>query len=171
MTRDTCLSRRAALALGLAAWARPPGALAATAREIGWEDLIPPGTPYAEIIGQGEIDEANDTWSPVYDANATKLNEALDGAHIRMPGYIVPLTLDADGVSEFLLVPYVGACIHLPPPPPNQLVLVTTATPWPGDALWDPVWVTGTMRAQPRMTDLGDTGYSMAADAIEIYEW
>ena len=167
------LSRRHALGLGLglAGLALPRPAIALTAREIGWEDLIPPGIPYSEIIGEGEMDEVNDTWNPIYDANGVKLNDALDGAYIRMPGFIIPLELGAEGVTDFMLVPYVGACIHVPPPPPNQLVLAATETPWPSDTLWEPVWATGTMRTRLQSTELGETGYALSVDHLEIYVW
>ena len=149
----------------------PRTAFAASPREINWDDLIPPGVPYAEIIGEGDLNEENDTWRPIFDANATKLNKALHGAYIRMPGFIIPLELSADGVTEFVLVPYVGACIHTPPPPPNQLVLVRTIDPWPSDQLWDPVWVEGQMRTQLTDTELGETGYSLQANFMEVYVW
>lgn len=165
------ISRRTALALGLAGIAAPSTTLGATARDITWDDLIPAGVPYSEIIGEGDLDAANDTWTPIYDANATRLNEALDGAYIRMPGYIIPLELGVAGVTSFLLVPYVGACIHTPPPPPNQLVIVSGKKPWPSDQLWDPVWVTGVMRTQLQSTELGETGYALTADEMEIYKW
>jgi len=151
--------------------AAPSTAFAASPRVVGWEDLIPPGQPYAQIIGQGEIDLANDTWNPVYDANATKLNDTLDGAFVKLPGFIIPFDVSAKGVTNFMLVPYVGACLHTPPPPANQLVMVDTKTPWPGDQLWDPVWVTGTMRTQLQSTKLGQTGYSIVAETMEVYEW
>ena len=167
----THLYRRTLLAAGMAGLALPRVALGAVAREITWDDLIPPGVPYAEIIGEGEIDEANDTWRPIYDTNATKLNQALHGAYIRMPGYIVPLELGSEGVSEFVLVPYQGACIHTPPPPPNQLVLVQAINPWPSDQLWDPAWVTGRMSTQLVSTEVADTGYALVADHMEIYQW
>ncbi len=169
--RHSQISRRTALLFCLAGVAVPRIALGAAAREITWDDLIPPGVPYSEIIGEGELDEANDTWNPIYDANATKLNDALDGALIRMPGFIIPLELGAEGVTSFLLVPYVGACIHTPPPPPNQLVIVSSKVPWPSDQLWDPVWVSGVMRTQLQSTELGQTGYVLTADEMEIYEW
>ena len=147
------------------------GAIAAEPREITWDDLLPPGVPYAEIIAEGELDDVNDTWNPVYDENAIKLNEALDGAYIKLPGFIIPFDVSSDGVRVFMLVPYVGACIHVPPPPANQLVMVTAAQPWPGDQLWDPVWVTGILRTQLQSTELGQTGYSIGAEAMEVYEW
>jgi hypothetical protein len=165
------LSRRQVLALSLAGYAAPGVAWAANASEITWDDLIPPGVPYAEIIGEGEMDAVNDTWRPIFDANATKLNDALHGAYVRMPGYIVPLEMDADGVTEFILVPYVGACIHTPPPPANQLVLVRAIRPWPITDLWDAVWVEGRMSTQLMSTEIADTGYALTADKIEIYEW
>ncbi|HBG96609.1 MAG TPA: DUF3299 domain-containing protein [Chromatiaceae bacterium] len=164
------LNRRNALMLMSGAAIAPHTAFAAAAREILWDDLLPPGLPYPEIIGEGELDVVNDTWKPIYDANAIKLNEDLDGAYIKLPGFIIPLDLSPEGVTDFILVPYVGACIHTPPPPANQLVMVNAARPWPGD-LWDPVWVTGIMRTQLQSTNLGQTGYSIAADAMEVYEW
>ena len=167
----TEIDRRKVLALGLAGITIPQVGFAAAPREISWDDLIPPGVPYAEIIGEGELDEVNDTWNPIYDANATKLNADLHGAYIRMPGFIIPLELGSDGVTEFVLVPYVGACIHTPPPPPNQLVLVRTVTPWPSDNLWDPVWVVGHMSTQLMSTEIAQTGYALTAQSMEIYEW
>ncbi|GFE63808.1 DUF3299 domain-containing protein [Litoreibacter roseus] len=165
------INRRAALMLLSGSVVAPKMTLAAKPKEVMWDDLIPPGVPYSEIIGEGELDEVNDLWNPIYDANGVKLNEELNGAYIKMPGFIIPLEVSAEGVKDFMLVPYVGACIHVPPPPANQLVLVNAARPWPGDQLWDAVWVTGVMRTQLQSTDLGQTGYFIAADDMEIYEW
>lgn len=165
------LTRRTALAALGATLTIPVRGIAATAREVTWDDLIPAGLPYPEIIGEGELDEANDTWNPIYDANATKLNESLNGSYIKMPGFIIPFDISADGVTNFMLVPYMGACIHTPPPPANQLVFVNAKDPWPSDELWDAVWVTGTMRTQLQSTELGQTGYALAADHMEVYQW
>ena len=164
-------NRRTALALAAGALGAPKTALAASALEITWDDLIPPGVPYSEIIGEGEIDAINDTWNPVYDANAVKLNKKLDGAYIRMPGYVIPFDVGSEGVRDFILVPYVGACIHTPPPPANQLVMVRTEKPWKGTDLWDPVWVTGVLRLELQSTNLGDIGYALTAQEMEVYEW
>ena len=164
-------TRRAGIGLLSGLICNPKVAFASKAREIMWEDLIPPGVPYSEIIGEGDMDVINDTWAPIYDANATKLNEALNGALIRMPGFIIPFEIGVDGVTEFMLVPYVGACIHVPPPPANQLVMVESKKPWPGDDLWDPVWVTGVMRTQLQSTELGQTGYFIQAESMEVYVW
>jgi len=165
------INRRATCMLLAGAATTPHWAYANTAKEISWDDLIPPGVAYSEIIGEGEMDIANDTWNPIYDANAVKLNEGLNGTRIKMPGFIIPFDISANGVTNFMLVPYVGACIHTPPPPANQLVMVNSVTPWPGDQLWDPVWVTGVMRTQLQSTHLGQTGYAITADEMEVYVW
>ena len=108
------LNRRSTLALLSGSLALPKMALASSPKEVMWDDLIPPGLPYSEIIGEGELDEVNDVWNPIYDANSIKLNEELNGAYITMPGYIIPFDISAEGVTSFMLVPYVGACIHTP---------------------------------------------------------
>ncbi|MDG2403576.1 MAG: DUF3299 domain-containing protein [Paracoccaceae bacterium] len=165
------MNRRTTLMFLVGAVAVPKTVLATTPLVIMWDDLIPQGVPYSEIIGEGELDEANDIWNPIYDANGVKLNEDLDNAYIKMPGFIIPFDVSAEGVTNFILVPYVGACIHTPPPPANQLVMVNAVEPWPSDQLWNPVWVTGVMRTQLQSTDLGQTGYFIAADDMEVYEW
>lgn len=165
------LDRRHFLFLTTCGLIAPAASRAQGYREISWDDLIPPGVPYSEIVGEGDRDEVNDTWAPIFDENGAKLNESLDGQIIKMPGYIIPLESGTDGVSEFVLVPYVGACIHVPPPPPNQLVFATTSRPWPSDNLWDAIWVTGTLRTNLMSTNLGDIGYTLDVTDIEVYEW
>lgn len=138
---------------------------------LEWDDLIPPGIPYSEIIGEGEVDEANDRWKPEYDPNGYLLNQDLNGQQVKVPGFVVPLEVDSNGIHSFLLVPYAGACIHTPPPPPNQLILVHTPAPWADHEWWEPVWITGELRTQVQDTDIAESGYVMGADAIEVYEW
>ncbi len=165
------LSRRKLIAMSAAMATLPKASFAKTATEISWDDMIPLDLPYPEIIGEGEMDELNDTWRPIFDENATKLVDRLDGAYIKLPGYIIPFDYSGEGVTEFMLVPYVGACIHVPPPPANQLVFVTTEKPWPSDQLWDAVWVTGMMRHEMQSTEIADVGYAIKADAMETYVW
>ncbi len=148
-----------------------PAFAQAEAREIEWEELIPEGVPYSEIVAEGEYNEAEDIWLPVFDANAYKFAEDLDGQRIRMPGFVLPLENGADGVTEFILTPYAGACIHVPPPPANQLVFVTTQTPWASDDMFEAVWVSGVLTVNPISTTLAEIGYALAADGMEIYEW
>ena len=94
---------------------------------------------------------------------------------IRMPGFILPLDYQPDGlsaeVSEFLLVPYVGACIHVPPPPPNQLVYVGLEESIVIEELWEPIWIIGTLTAEPNHNALGNTAYSFILEETEPYEY
>ncbi len=77
-------------------------------------------------------------------ANSTRTD--YEGKTIRMPGYLLPLDITEGEVTEFLLVPWVGACIHTPPPPPNQIVYVKASKPWEVRSQWEPVYVEGTMQ-------------------------
>lgn len=149
----------------------PNPAFAATPREITWDDLIPADVPYGEIIAEGQKDEEQDTWLPIFDENASKLNPDLNGEFVKIPGYVVPFDQTTSGVTSFILVPYVGACVHTPPPPPNQLIFVKSDIPWKQDNLWDPVWVIGNINHETQVTDIAESGYALQASKIEIYEW
>lgn len=105
------------------------------------------------------------------------VNSALDGQAIRIPGYVLPLEITGKRVTEFLLVPWVGACIHTPPPPPNQILYVKTDTPFEVTTLFAPVWVTGRLAAGATKRELTlldgssdiDIGYSVRASRVEPY--
>ncbi|MBY5992573.1 DUF3299 domain-containing protein [Ferrimonas balearica] len=87
-----------------------------------------------------------------------------------LPGFIVPLEWQDQEVSEFLLVPYYGACIHAPPPPPNQIVHIRATEPVPFDWLRDAVWVQGVLEAEALdLNDLGEVGYRMTAARVWPY--
>ena len=74
-------------------------------------------------------------------------------------------------MSEFLLVPYFGACIHFPPPPANQIVYVTAEEPLDLESTWEPIWATGELKTEFRESDLAYSGYTMAVQATEKYEY
>jgi hypothetical protein len=90
---------------------------------------------------------------------------------VKLPGFVVPVDWDAKKIGEFLLVPYYGACIHVPPPPANQTVHVITAKgrEYSGD-LFDTVWVTGTLRIEHYSGEMAEAGYRLEATAVEPYE-
>jgi hypothetical protein len=81
--------------------------------------------------------------------------DALDGQQIRLPGYVLPLEFNGEAVSEFFLVPTVGACIHTPPPPANQIVLVKLNQSFTPSGLFDAVWVSGRMKVVASRHKLG----------------
>jgi hypothetical protein len=94
--------------------------------------------------------------------------EELNGKRVSIGGYMVPLDFDATIVKEFLLVPFVGACVHVPPPPVNQIVYVKTDKGLEIDQLFDPVTVVGTMKTETAFTGLADAGYSIDAESVEL---
>lgn len=99
-----------------------------------------------------------------------RVNPALDGRLVRLPGFIVPLEIDAEGrVTEMFLVPFFGACIHVPPPAPNQIVYVVLATPLVLEAINDAYWVTGRLTASNRGTRLGVSAYLISGATTEKY--
>ncbi len=105
-------------------------------------------------------------------------NAALDGQTIRLPGYLLPLEFSGKRVTEFLLVPWVGACIHTPPPPPNQIVYVKTSKPFEMAGVFQPIWVTGQLAAKPAKQSLYlvdgtsdiSIGYTLEATDVEPYK-
>jgi hypothetical protein len=106
------------------------------------------------------------------------VNPLLNGQNVRLPGYLLPLEFSGKRVSEFLLVPWVGACIHTPPPPPNQIVHVRPEKPVEMGGMFAPVWVTGHMTTGAIKKSLSlvdgsadiDVGYSLRASVVEPYK-
>lgn len=97
---------------------------------------------------------------------------ALDGTVVKVPGFIVPLEDWATSVTEFLLVPYVGACIHTPPPPPNQMVYVQMVdgrrVTYDG---WNPIWIEGTLRIEVTDSAYGDVGFRIEGIQTAPYDY
>ena len=94
----------------------------------------------------------------------------LIGKDIRIPGYVVPLEADGKKIIEFLLVPYVGACTHVPPPPANQIILVKIPKGVPFNKIYGPVWVEGKLTSESTENEIAPVGYSLAASSVEVFE-
>ncbi|UTW05814.1 DUF3299 domain-containing protein [Pseudomonas benzenivorans] len=102
---------------------------------------------------------------------SAKTVATLDGKPVRLGGYPVPLESDAEGRSTlFFLVPYPGACIHVPPPPPNQLVLVRYPRGIELADIYAPLWVSGTLRVEPVSNELADAAYALDAGSVRLVE-
>ena len=151
--------------------------------ELDWDALIPEEwRPETLLEGLNEdgasLDDISDE-DPRAEAVMNRLMalwkqapvvEALDGKKVRLPGFVVPLEFDLNDVSEFLLVPYYGACIHVPPPPANQTVHVVLPE---GKAfrggVFDTVWVTGVLRVERFSSEMAEAGYRLKALQIAPY--
>lgn len=164
-----------ALCLALPLAAAPVLALASSdARSLTWADLLPEGESQRlarlqqmQAIEMGFEHFGTEQFPQIMSFNVV---EELDGQRVRIGGYILPFDFFSGGrVTRFLLVPYVGACIHVPPPPPNQLVYVETSEPLEVGGLWDPVFAEGIMRIQRQDTDLASVAYTLELDSITPY--
>lgn len=188
--------RRALLVLLLAApaWAQvqpPPPSLGTPAkpaakpapvfvgpyRVINWEELVPAGWDPMKEFKDLNFASLNDG-----DPRATEMmrrvrevwdnapgNPALDGKPVRIPGFVVPLEETREGVKEFLLVPYFGACIHSPPPPANQIIHVLPKELAKGVRSMDAVWISGTLAQVKGDSFMGASSYRMEARVVEPY--
>lgn len=142
--------------------------------EVSWEALIPPGMTRA-MVRKGTILDENIKFGLRYDLAFFPLVKELNGQTVRIAGFALPLEFEGKVSKEFLLVPYVGACIHAPPPLPNQIIYVSSKTGFTSKSLYTPVWVTGQMRTEGGEYNLGyvdgvedvTAGYSMSGDLIE----
>lgn len=171
------LSRRHSMKLilgaGLAAVFPYAGRAAVEPRVLSWADLLPgtakpPGDTGFSLQGvmpHGALTTPEQSQKP-------QLREELHGLLVKIPGYALPLEMDNVGVKEFLLVPYVGACVHVPPPPANQIVMVHLKEPMVFKDIFAPVWVTGPLEAA--MTQIEgwiDIGYRIAAEDVSPYTY
>jgi uncharacterized protein len=177
-----------ALAAVLAAWVSvqatgwaQSAAAKSKAQEITWEDLWPEGEDkrleelfdaYMNSVGKdsGAIAEGSAADMMPQIGTFTTV-PSLNQKKVRMPGYIVPLDFNAKDLhSTFLLVPYFGACIHTPPPPPNQIVFVTAKPAVTIKDIWAPIWVEGVMTTERKDSKMADAAYALALSKVEPYQ-
>ncbi|WP_449430075.1 DUF3299 domain-containing protein [Pseudomonas putida] len=156
-----------------------PPLWAAEPRELDWPALIPEGAPViapqlAPLHDLSQLGNAlaSESAPPARQQAAdAPVVQSLDGQQIKLPGYIVPLEVSEQGrTTEFLLVPYYGACIHVPPPPSNQIVHVFSEMGVRVEDLYQPYWIEGNMRVRASSSELADAGYQMQAEKIYVYE-
>ncbi len=154
-------------------------AFAAEPPLLDWPDLVPSGQTAAATAGlRGTVShEQGVQMAPVDKSAPAPVRADLHGKEIRIAGYLVPIGLDGVKIREFLIAPYLGACIHVPPPPANQLVL-TRFKPGLEMSLRlfsDPIVVTGKMTTTTVDADLGEqgstpVGYELDATQVKFFE-
>jgi hypothetical protein len=157
-----------------------------------WPDLVPPegqgetvqfdidtssreGAPSKEDFPEFSEEDYNLALLDIGDMRSMQMQGSairteLDGRIVRIAGYVTPVGFDDTKVTDFLLVPFLGACIHVPPPPANQIVYVGGVEGLSIEDLYEPIWVTGTLRANPVATVLADVGYRLENATVEPYQ-
>jgi hypothetical protein len=184
------LAMTVAMTFGLAFLSAPSFAGEEPPMELSWAKLMPPAPPVQTMKAKSFLAGAtpfpgaggseppppptidDKRWlsekrlQPGSGGQVAVVQE-LDGKRVHIGGYAVPLDFEATTVKEFLLVPFVGACIHVPPPPPNQIVYVKSAKGFDVQGSFDPVYVTGTLKVASQYTGLAETGYSIEAEKVE----
>lgn len=160
-----------------------------TFKTVEWIDLLPKADlealsnppSYVTDVEDGSLEDqiSSQIQSSIAAAGDDKYQQALvstkvvgemDGKGIRIPGFVVPLQFDDEQtITQFFLVPFFGACIHVPPPPPNQIIFVDYPKGLKLAELYDPVWVSGHLKTSLKENDLATAAYSMKAESWEEY--
>lgn len=156
---------------------------------IEWTDLMPlddlqalmtppeylnnvqDGSDENQIAGQ--LSNSTTASDDPYQKALTSRNivESMNGRAIKVPGFIVPLEFNEEQkVTEFFLVPYFGACIHVPPPPPNQIIFVKAENGIEQQELYEPFWLEGVVKTEVSERELGTSAYTMELHTLKPYE-
>lgn len=136
--------------------------------DLDWTDLVPEGEIVMPPSMQGLFDHDESALASVQPPSSGVRTD-WNGMVVRLPGFIVPIDYSGSGVTAFILVPFVGACVHVPPPPANQLVFVTSPTPYESSGLFEAVNVIGMFGTASTTTQLAEIGYALSADRIEPF--
>lgn len=148
---------------------------------ITWDVLMPANYTLDGLFTDQQVEQFNtlDDLDPRAVELMDKLQAALqsapivpemDGKAVRIPGFVVPLEGEDQNIFSFFLVPYFGACIHVPPPPSNQIIYVHYEPGVRLESLYDAVWISGVLRTDTFSHELASAGYRVEAQRIEPYE-
>lgn len=159
-------------------------------KKVEWTDLIPDddlqailnppsyvtdiedGSAEDQFLGQIQKDLATEFPEDRYQQalSSTRIKSEMIGKPVKIPGFVVPLEFDDyQTITQFFLVPFFGACIHVPPPPPNQIIFVESEKGFKLEALYDPIWVSGILRSSILETELGTSAYMINMQHMEMY--
>lgn len=178
--RRLFLRRFLLLTAGLSAGlAYPLRALASAYELIDWEELIPDGWRQQVILeltlmrrfanaedGDPKAEQAYAELKKTWDA--APIVKSMIGKKVRIPGYVVPLDAERMQSSDFLIVPYFGACVHSPPPPANQIILVVPPKGTRTRTM-DAIWVEGILGEERTFSEVGTSAYVIKADKVTPY--
>lgn len=146
--------------------------------ELSWDDLVPADYQPENLLGDLDLSTLTDA-DPRAQEAMNKLKKLWEdapvvktftGQRVRLPGFAIPLETDTTTAKSFILVPYYGACIHVPPPPSNQIVLVNAPDGAKIKEAFETVMVEGTLKAEAARTDVAHAGYTLTAIKVEPYK-
>ncbi len=141
---------------------------AAEVRELEWLELMPRDEADAWLQESAQIDHSS--FSAPEPFQSFRTIPELDGEHVRIPGFVVPIETDGAGkLKEFFLVPYFGACIHVPPPPANQIIYGRLEEPIPMVNIWDAFWMEGQLNIEDVSNETAASAYTMDVKKLELY--
>lgn len=163
----------------------PPSAF----KTVEWTDLMPQGDldallnppSYITDVEDGSFEDqiSNQIQNAIVATGDDRYQQALVSTRIvpkmndqsvRAPGFVVPLEFnDEQLVTQFFLVPYFGACIHVPPPPPNQIIFVSYPKGLKLDSLYDPFWISGILKTSVVENETATAAYTMQMQSYEMY--
>lgn len=145
------------------------GALSANeVREVEWMDLMPDAERTAWEDASQNVDHSG--YASAEEFQSWETVGELDGQKIRIPGFVVPVETDGKGrLQTFFLVPYFGACIHVPPPPANQIIYGRLEEPVEMVNIWDAFYMEGTLNIEEVSNETADSAYTMAVDSLKPY--
>lgn len=108
-----------------------------------------------------------------YDSKKNKAGMNLKkiiGKKVEVAGFMMPLDYSAKSIKEFLLVPYMPSCSHVPPPPNNQIISVKVKGNQGVEPLYYPVQMEGILKiSKTKSKDpyLPSGVFEMTVDKIE----
>ena len=155
-------------ALGLKRQAKLSAFKAMNPTMLNWPELMPDNYFPEPQLFVFEFGAKSDLMAKAL--KTTPVVDDLGGQEISLAGYVVPLAGDENAITEFLFVPNFGACIHVPPPPANQMIYVVPKYPLPYDESWDPIVVNGTLQAEGATSEYGAAGYVMNDAILTPYD-
>lgn len=154
--------------LSLACLALSVPAFAAEVREIEWMDLMPADEAESWLEKSENVEHSGYASAETFQSWETV--SELDGERVRIPGFVVPVETDGEGnLLEFFLVPYFGACIHVPPPPANQIIYGRLEEAIEMVDIWDAFYMEGTLNIEEVSNETADSAYTMAVESLKPY--
>jgi hypothetical protein len=147
-----------------------------TYKKIEWEDLMPKNWDPEKYMPDFDSMEDGDPFAALvleemkFAMSHAPAVQSFNNVNVRIWGFVAPIEYKGEQITEFLLVPYFGGCIHVPPPPSNQIIYIKSNNALPTDVSeMSVVWVEGKLEVNHNSSNIGDSSYFMKADHVGNY--